>query len=332
MNMNDIVKSSDAMAASNVPQDLRLSFEELPTASLKPPAELSSNRVPPLTPGAWLHLPVVVYRTGNSYSIVDGCKRVLALRGAGAQQVPCSIIGTPLDFRQAGLLRIQFNCGRALHLTEKLLFIAWLQKNCGREVYQYETARLGLTAAELHDCTELLSCSDQLIDAVIGGALDISIAPEIAHLTSTDAQVLIDLFSAIPLSRQMQRELAEWLPEIAFNRGGTLQSLVGTERLAAIVQNKRLNAPQKAAQIHGAAYEMRFPLYVRTRDAWIAHSRSLNPDPSHVSFHPSAWFEKNLIEIRIKSGDGASLQELMAKLAAVDASAWWKLIDPARIG
>ncbi len=320
------------MAGLNIPQDLRLTFEELPIPSLEPPKGLSSDREPPLAPGAWLRLPLIVCRTGANYSIIDGCKRVAALQSAGVRKAPCSVIGSPLDSLQAGLLRIELNCGRKLHLTEKLLFIGWLQKNCGSEVYHNATAKMGLTAAELHDCSALLSLSDLLVDAVIGGALDITVAPEIAHLAPVDAQVLINLFSAIPLSRQMQRELAEWLPEIAFNRGISLQNLVESESLGSIVKNSRLNAPQKAAQLHGAAYEMRFPLYVRTRDAWVAHSRRLNPDLSHVSFHPSAYFEKNLIEIRIKSGDGASLQELMGKLAAIAAPDWWKLIDPARIG
>ncbi len=238
----------------------------------------------------------------------------------------------PLDARQAGLLRIELNGGRDLRLAEKLLFIGWLKKNCGRELYRRAAALLRLSATELHDFEELLHCGTLLLDAVATGALDITVAPEMAHLSDTDAGALITLFAAIRLSRQMQRELAEWLPEIAFNRRIPLPELIECGELGDIRRDTRLNNPQKAAHIHGAAYEMRFPLYTRTKNAWNAHSRRLNPDPSSISFHPAAYFEKNLLEIRIKVGDGASLHELMGKLAEIDTPDWWKLIDPARIG
>ena len=311
---------------------LRLSFTELPIPSLEPLIELSSDRVTAHQSATMLLLlPVIIYKADGKFSIIDGSKRIRALRDAGERQALCWVINSPLDPRQAGLLRINLNSGRDLHPHEKLLFIRWLKSHCDRETYYQEAAKLRLSSAERHDYEELASCRALLVDAVIGGTLDLAVAPEMTHLSDTDAQALITLFSAIPFSRQMQRELAEWLPEIAFNREIPLLHLLESESLAAILNNTRLNTPQKAALIHELAYEMRFPLYVKTKNSWNAHSRRLNPDPSRVSFHPSAYFEKNQIEIRIKADDGTSLQELMSRLAAIDADRWWKLIDPARI-
>ena len=304
---------------------------ELPIPSLEPIIELSSDRVTTHQPDVMLRLPVIVYKIEGKCSIIDGCKRIRALREAGERQALCGVIDSPLNPRQAGLLRIDLNCGRDLHPHEKLLFIRWLKSHCNHETYYQEAAKLRFSAAERHDYEELASCNALLVDAVIRGVLDLTVAPEMTHLLNADAQTLITLFSAIPFSRQMQRELAEWLPEIAFNREISLPRLFQTERLTAILNNTRLNTPQKAAQIHEMAYEMRFPLYVKTKNSWNTHSRHLNPDPSHVSFHPGAYFEKNQIEIRIKADNGASLQELMGRLAAIDTDGWWKLIDPARI-
>ena len=315
---------------------LRLTFESLSLEALNLPSGLWTDRVinrfaPDAAAMAAL-VPVIVSRMDDALCVIDGCKRVRALRDAGERKILCGVIDAPLDPRRAGLLRIELNGGRELHPHEKLLFIAWLKSHCDRETRYQVAARLGLSSAERHDYEELASCSALLINAVLGGALDLAVAPEMAHLPDIDTKALITLFSAIPFSRQMQRQLAEWLPEIAFNQGISLPVLLESESLAAILNGDQLNTPQKAALLHDRAYEMRFPLYVRMKNAWDAHSRRLNPDPSHVSFHPSVYFEKNQIEIRIKAGDGASLQELMGQLAAIDAEGWWKLIDPARIG
>jgi hypothetical protein len=330
--MNNIRASSTASGGQGILPELRLTFASVDIGTLTFPSDLWSERAPfDGGPGSMLP-PVIVARFDRTLAIIDGCKRVRAARKAGESQIQCGIVDAPLDPLQAGLLRIELNCGRELHPHEKLLISRWLKVHCDRQAGNQQAARLGLSPAERHDYEELASCTPLLIDAVLDGWLDVAVAPEMAHLSEGDARELIALFSAISLSRQMQRELAEWLPEIAFNQKISLAALLRAEPLAGIAAAQALNAPQKAAKFHGTAHEMRFPLYVRTKNAWSAHSRCLNPDPERVSFHPAAYFEKNQLEIRIRAEDGAALHELMARLAAIGPDEWGKLIDPARIG
>ena len=263
--------------------------------------------------------------------MIDGCKRVRRLREGGHKKALCGIIEVPVDAFRAGLLRIGLNTGRALHQYEKLKFIRWLKENLDGEAYLLQVEKLGLLPGERHEYEELLSCNESLVDAVMQGILDPAIAPEMRHISDADAGALIRLFRAIPFSRQMQRELAEWLPEIAFNRGVVLSALLDSNPLAAAIAIARLNAPQKAAMIHDLAHTLRFPLYAKMKSEWSGLSRRINPDPSKVTLHPSPFFERNRLEIRLKGETGGELAGLLHKLAAIDPRTWDELIDPSRI-
>jgi len=129
----------------------------------------------------------------------------------------------------------------------------------------------------------------------------------------------------------MQRELAEWLHEIAYLQKIPLPDLLRSENMAGIIHDKRLNNPQKAARIHETAYAIRFPLYSKVKKAWLEHSRKTNPDPSRVTFQASPAFEKNSLEVRIRVSDGPSMHTIAQKLASVDLDTWQKLIDPTAI-
>ena len=262
--------------------------------------------------------------------MVDGCKRISKAIAAGQDRLLCGIIDRAFDQRQAGLLRIKLNCCRTLHFREKFLFVAWMRLHLPPEEYAGEVGTLPLLPGERHEFEQLVSCSQWLIDAVLDGKLDPTVAPDINHLPQESGAALVALFSLLSPSRQMQRELAEWLPEIAFNRNVTTSHLLGSAEFSSIINDSRLNNPQKSARFHEAVHALRFPLYSRLKDAWSADSRKINPDPSRVSFQPSPYFEKNRLEIRIKADDGASLRHTLGKLAEVDTTAWDRLTDPTK--
>jgi hypothetical protein len=324
--MND---TRELLTATN---DGKLTFAMVAAEKLALPAGLFDAALTddgePLTEPLTLSMPVIVRINDKGFLIVDGCKRFAALRGQGRNKVACGIIETPMDETAAGLLRIGLNAGRQLKSREKLMFIRWLKSKCDTETYHAQAQGLLLTANERHDYEQLIDCKPWLVEAALRGTLDMTVAPEMNHLPENDAQELITLFARLSFSRQMQRELAEWLPEIAFIRKIALGALLGSEPLAAILSDKRLNNPQKAAGIHDRAHAMRFPLYAETKKAWVEQSRKINPDPAKITFQPSPWFEKNSLEIKIKITDAASAQQVARKLAEIDLEQWQQLVDP----
>lgn len=298
-----------------------------------PPEALFDERVPISEESLSLFLPIIVYEKSSAFLIIDGCKRYKILKTRGQNEVVCGIIKTKMSPAKAGLLRIELNCGRQLHAREKFLFIGWLKAHFEKKEYQEKAEKLfrntqNFPANERHEYEQLLGCRPWLIEAVMRGPLDPAVAPEMNHLSETDAGALLSLFSSLSFSRQMQRELAEWLPEIAFLRKIPLSSLLESEPLIGVLSDKRLNNPQKTAKIHDQARSLRFPLYSETKKTWTEQVRRINPDPSKVIFQPSPYFEKNSLEIRIKAEEAEEIQRIIGQLAFIDLDKWQQLIDP----
>jgi|WetSurMetagenome_2_1015567.scaffolds.fasta_scaffold109295_3 hypothetical protein len=320
---------SDTKKSSRSTADLKLRFTRIASNKLVPPEGLFDERVPISNNVPAQFLPIIVFKKNNSFIILDGCKRYKFMKAHKRSSIACGIIEKTMDPIKAGLLRIELNRNRQLHSREKLLFIGWLKSHCNEKNYREQMEKLRLPANERHEYEQLLNCKPHLTEAVMQGTLDPAVAPEMNHLSETDANALVTFFSSLAFSRQMQRELAEWLPEIAYLRKMPLSTLLGTGSFADILADTRLNDPQKTAKIHDEAHSLRFPLYSATKKTWTEQARRINPDPSKVFFQPSPYFEKSSLEIRIKAEDAEGIQRIVRQLASVDLYKWQELIDPA---
>jgi hypothetical protein len=308
--------------------DLKLTFSRIPVKNIVLPDGLFDKRVPADKGAPGLFVPIVVFRNNRSFAVIDGCKRSMILKAQKKPSIACAVIETAMSPLDAGLLRISLNSGRQLHPREKLLFLGWLETNFNQKEFRKQSQKLIGNAAERHEYEQLLACKPWLVEAVMEGTLDAAVAPEMNHLPETDAGALVRLFSSLSFSRQMQRELAEWLPEIAFIRKITLPELLESGPFTDVLVDTRLNDPQKTAALHGKAHDARFPLYSETGKAWTEKVRRINPDPSKVTFRSSPYFEKDSLEIRIKAGSSEEILRIMEQLAAVDLHKWQELIDP----
>jgi hypothetical protein len=320
--MSDTGKSSHSIV------EPALKFASVGIEKLELPNGLFDGWVPISEESLSHFMPIIVCRKSDKYLIIDGCKRYKSFQTQGKKECACGIIEEDVDTVKAGLLRIRLNAGRLLHVREKFQFLGWLKNHLDQKTYLEQAAEIRLPANERHEIEQIFECRPWLIDAVMQGDLDAAVAPEMDHLSEADALSLINLFTKLSFSRQMQRELAEWLPEIAFFGKNSLSALLASEPMAGILANPRLNDPQKVAGIHDHAHAARFPLFAATKKAWTDKSRQLNPDPSKITFQPSPYFEKNTLEIRIKADDAETVTRLLQKLAAIDLASWQQFIDP----
>jgi len=320
---------SGTKKSSRSTAELKLRFTRIAPDKFVLPEGLFDERVPIHNSAPAQFLPIIVYRKNSAYIIIDGCKRFSILKKRRRNKVVCAIIESTLDPIKMGLLRMELNSNRQLHAREKFLFLGWLKSCCNEKTYREQIEKLRLPANERHEYEQLLVCKPWLVEAVMQATLDPAVAPEMNHLSETDAGALIGLFSSLAFSRQMQRELSEWLPEIAFLRKTALSTLLDSGSFADILAETRLNDPQKTAKIHDEAHSLRFPLYSTTKKTWTEQARRINPDPSKVIFQPSPYFEKSSLEIRIKAEDAEEIQRIVQQLASVDLYKWQELIDPA---
>jgi len=137
-----------------------------------------------------------------------------------------------------------------------------------------------------------------------------------------------DFLNAHRFTRQTRRELAEWLPEIAYRENKTVDDIINGENILSILRNEKLNAPQKSEKIREELYRMRFPEYSKLRDRWKKSAAAANPAPSKVRFIPSPGFEKKRLEIRLTVESASEARDILASLSQIEPDVWDSLLLP----
>jgi hypothetical protein len=324
--MNTTDKLSDPMPEASPAESLK--FMMAPVHALALPEALFDRRQAIQEQPSIFFVPLIVWKNDDAFRIIDGCKRYELMAAQGRKECACGIIESPFDKTKAGLLRIALNSAREMGLAEKLVFVRWLKSGVGPEEYQAQLQKLKIAANEKHELELLLECGEKLVEAVIKGTLDRTVAPEMGHLKDGDIDAILAFFQAIPFSRQMQRELVEWLHEIAFMERTAIHELLASKGFSEILAQTKTNLPQKAAKFHEVAHARRFPLYAKAKRLWSENAGKTNPDPASVSFQSSPFFERRGLEVRIKLKDPETAPLLMKKMASIKTEEWRGLIDP----
>ena len=312
-----------------LPENVSLSPKIIDITNLTLPQGLFDPETP-LPEGDLLDsfLPVIVRPDNNTFTIIDGCKRYLRHTKNKQSKISCNVIQTKLDNYTSGLLRIAFNRSRSRPLREKILFLSWLQNNCIKETFEPTAQNAGFSPKDIELMTPILSCDAHIKEALFNGSLDISLVTHFQVLTREDQTCFLKVFKNMKLSLQTQREFLEWLPEIAYNENTTVCEILSETQITTILEDAKLNDPQRIQKIHSYLYEKKFPRLSDARNIWKKQAAALNPDPSCVTFVPNPYFEKNLLEIKISVTNSRGAATIFKKLANVSPGEWQTLIYP----
>lgn len=271
--------------------------------------------------------PIIVREKDHRYSVIDGCKRLVLLRRKNIKETGFVVVNG-CDSFSSSMLRILLNRGRLLVLREKILFISWLKDNLTDGEYRDATTELGISDRERFELERLSECPGCILDAVDKGVADSAIVTDLKSLNKDDCDACLDLFSRVNLSRQQQRELVEWLPEIAFAEGNTVCTLLKESQISEILEKESINQPQKAQKIRDLIFKKRFPDLAALKQKWSVMVNRINPDQARIRFNVSEAFEKNRLEIRIMLDEAQNAIELVTKLGSICKETWEKLIYP----
>lgn len=307
------------------------SINQIPLDQLIPIDELTNCSSDfPLSESVTL-LPLLVCDLSGGkglFTIIDGYKRFLKLRQSDETNAACVLIHAA-SLPDAGKLRIEFNCTRPIPFMEKYLFLKWAKTHCNEIDYQAIALQLSVFGKDLRDFEQLFQSSPTIVEAVAKGALDSTLIAELQFLSQDDIVAIVTLFSMFTFTRQMQRELLEWLPELVYRNKKTIPELLAIEIIKNIIDDRKLNDPQKIKKIRDYFYELRFPTLSDAKKEWQALASATNPSPSKVSFNPSEAFEKNTLEIKIRINDATEARTLLKKLSEISEEHWELLIYPA---
>ena len=316
---------SPVSAISSEPQKLILS--EIPDSKLVIPEQLFDPEICKRKTDQDLFFPLIVMSAGDRFIIIDGCKRFIALKNKNIKKCVCCIAEMPYQENTAGLLRIHLNKNRYLELREKIVFSRWLKSRYAKDQYISALEDLGINKHERQSIELLQNCPEKVIDAVESGKLDIGLISDFL-LLDKDSDPILDLFTIFSFTRQTQKELLEWLPQLAYSKRCSVKNILENESFVKISENRKLNDPQKMAKIRDLVFAMKFPNFTRVKEDWKKLEKKVNPDPVRVQFKPTEAFEKNRLEIRINVADPENTKEIFDKLHLISEDIWKKLICP----
>jgi hypothetical protein len=305
-------------------------FRKIGTDRLRLPAGLFDERTAAAAGVPEMLIPLTVCREGDGFIVLDGCKRLLHAKKTGLAECICGVITPAPDIFSAALLRISLNRGRSFNFFEKILYVKWLRHHCSEAKYRKIGGRLPIDKRELYELERLSECDRSIIDAVEAGTLESGLAVEVDQLTTADRTEILSLFGRYAFSRQMQRELLDWLPELAFREKSTIVDVINSEPVASVENDEKCNNPQKIQRLRQVLFDRRFPNLSRAKKRWSQQAAKLNPAPSRVTFKPSEAFEKNRLEMRITVTDGTEATAIFSRLSEVSSGEWEKLIYPAQ--
>lgn len=324
--MNDINRLSPDTAPyllnSFIPQIMEISVDKIRYPEL---LYNTGSSCGPVVSG----YPILVapYLNGT-FLIIDGCKRFEYL-SMTQTSVQCLVTGNDHTSLTCGFLRIILNIQRIISLSEKVLFVKWLHTHCDETLYLSIANKPPFTLKECREIERISEINPEILALIESAALDISVAQDFLALDMQCRDSIRELFTALQFSRSTQKELIDWLPELAYTKKTTITELIGSTDVAAIINHQTLNAPQKVQKIRDYFYGLRYPMLSSVKEEWLALARKINPLPSRCQFIPSDAFERNRLEIKLTVTKHEEIELLLEKLKNIPSAQWDKLIYPA---
>lgn len=317
---------SQIFAIDYNPQKLKLL--EISAAKLSIPESLFDRKICNGKTDQDIYFPLIITAKDESFKIIDGCKRFLALKEKKLETIICCITEQTYSDKTAGLLRIMLNKNRKLELREKIVFSRWLKSNLSQSLYVSMVSELGISKRERIGIEMLQNCPDRIIDIVESGKLDIGLIYDFLLINEKDFDAVFGLFSKFSFTRQTQKELLEWLPEIAYRKKCSINEILEDKNICKIIENGKLNDPQKMTKIRDLIFTMKHPNFMRVKEKWKKLEKEVNPDPLNIQFRTSEAFEKDRLEIKIIAKDPENAKRLFNKLSLISENTWEKLIYP----
>lgn len=306
-------------------------FMQLPVELLRLP-EVYKNDVPCNDPSSTPQLlPLLVCKNDDHYVIIDGCKRFMYMGMQRTATCWCGLMETPGSAADLTLLRIRLNSNRSFTPSERYLHLRSLAGSEIGSCYQIACQQLGIDKNDISAYERLVNCSPEVIAAFKSGTLDLHAAADIDRLDPRERTAMLSFISTLSFSRQMQKEIIEWIPELAFRERVSIVDLLNAEWIVTILKNDRMNAPQKIDKLRLSIYEHRFPTIARAKKAWIETVAKINSLPQNIQFKPSEAFEKNRLELKITVSSAEEAHHIFTMLEEIPVTTWDQLIYPAQL-
>jgi hypothetical protein len=277
-----------------------------------------------------INSPIIVKGEEGRVDVVSGYRRILALKNLQAEEIPCrNMTGSNLSAKQLLLLNLYENhVTRKFNEVEKAMILARLVNHGERkEVINLYMPLLSLPSREatLDLFLNMEGEGHTMKRALAKGDVSIKAFEALLEVESAFRSRIIESILNLRLSFNQQLQFIELTTDICLRDGIDVLELFNQKSFVEIMEDKKLNLPQKAKAILGLLKSIRFPRLIRSEASFQrAISRLGIPERIRILHSPSFEGPDYRLEVPFKNG-----RQLKDRINALnDLDGMETLVDP----
>ena len=264
-----------------------------------------------------LNPPYLIKKSDSNFIVVAGYRRLLSVRELGWQDIVCQVL--PDNFPPFKALLLNFNDNlvhREFNNIEKGMVLQRLTRFLKREQILINFMPiLGIPSNRqtLEQLLGLEELEETIKISVATERLSLRIAGLIRSIGRDDRLKINDLFTSLKWSFNQQWEAIQWIIEIASREGHSIEEVIDAKEIKGVLNNDRMNNPQKVKAIVKILKARRFPSLSEAEKLFKKGLSNLSL-PSGVKIISPPFFEGIDYRLEIVFTEGKELKEKLADL------------------
>ena len=269
-----------------------------------------------------INLPIVMRQGKGRFDVVLGYRRILALKNLQIVEIPCrDTTDSGLSPLQLLLLNLHENrVTREFNEVEKAMILARLVHHIPKEevIHSYMPL-LSLPPREsiLGLFLNIEGQDHTVKRALAKGEISVKAFEALLEVESDFRSDLIKSILNLRLTFNQQLQFIELTNDIYIRDGIDIPGLFKQKPFVAIMENEKLNLPQKTKAILGLLRSVRFPLLTRSEKSFRKAVSELGLSDKFRIFHPP-FFEGPDYRLEIIFRNGRQLKDKIKVLNNLD--------------
>jgi ParB-like chromosome segregation protein Spo0J len=259
-----------------------------------------------------INRPIVTMEGEGGVEVVAGYRRILALKSLKWKKVPCRDIS---DSGLSPLQRLLFNlydnlATRQFNDVEKGMILKRLIPHIPREeILEDYMPLLGLPSHEstLHIFLGLQDLENHFKESLLKKRISIQAIKMLLGLDPDSRSAIHDWILMIKLNFNQQIQFIECTIDISLRERKAIAEILREKQISALLEDEKLNKPQKAKLVLDLLRSRRFPSLSRSEKAFQEKVSSLG-FPEGVKVRHPPFFEGSDYRLEILFKDGKDLK------------------------
>jgi len=267
-----------------------------------------------------LNPPLLRKKSDATHQIICGYKRIQALRELGLSSTTSTIVPSKTSDKESLLLSLYDNTShREFNPIEKSMAINKLQNYYPEEKIVHDflpMLKLQPHITQLKAFKPLCKLEREIKNALLEGRISEHTATQLAQMDGASRRALGKLLNVLRLSVSKQVEILEYISEIAIRENLPIEKVISTSEMRSILDDQKLNQPQKAEAIRKYLRERRYPQLTEKEREFTYNLKQLKLPP-HFNLKPPPFFEGDHYHLTLHFKELEGLKKRLQELESL---------------